>query len=139
MSPFRRSQDGKAPSGPAPQGAQARRARGDHGGRAGGSPAGLGGRQPSGQQRHGQDRHHPFDDLPDNQPHVGCSFQVDAEGSQGADVKHKVFWVTGGGVQAFTGGGLTLPMLLAAVALLGLGAASLLTGSRRRRRAKASM
>ena len=74
----------------------------------------------------------PVDDAPDNEPHVGCSFQVDfygydegdldasqtytldltgiephplqgvhvkltinAEGSQGADVKHKVFWVTG--------------------------------------------
>jgi hypothetical protein len=74
----------------------------------------------------------PFDDHPNNEPHVGCVFQVDfygydeadldasetytldftgiephpnqgfhvkltinAEGSQGADVKHKVFWVTG--------------------------------------------
>jgi hypothetical protein len=193
----------------------------------------------------------PFDDHPDNQPHVGCSFQIDlygydqgdleaqvtfeahpptqragddqvlltdsvfigeddnsgggseagldasvtytldltgiephpvqgfhvkltvnAEGSQGADVKHKVFWVTGcgpspittttsgttsttgattttvavggssssapgsssagGGVLPFTGGP-ALPMLLAAGTLLGLGAVSLLVGSRRRR------
>jgi hypothetical protein len=223
----------------------------------------------------------PFDDAPDNEPHVGCTFQVDfygydegdlfadvtfeshpptgpvvtlltdtvfigeddnsgggseagldasvtytldfdgiephpnqgfhvkltvnAEGSQGADVKHKVFWVTGcvpsptttttsgtttstsgtttttvgatsssgatstsgetsssgattttaavggasstapgggaspgGGVLPFTGGP-TLPMLLAAVALLGVGAAGLLTGSRWRRRARAGM
>src|SRR5918996_1379399 len=65
----------------------------------------------------------PFDDHPNNEPHVGCVFQSDlygydegdlnadvtieahpmqghhvrltinAEGSQGADVKHKVFWV----------------------------------------------
>jgi hypothetical protein len=217
----------------------------------------------------------PFDDAPDNEPHVGCSFQVDfygydegdldaqvtfeahpptgpvqvlltdtvfigeddnsgggseagldasvtytldfdgiephpnqgfhvkltinAEGSQGADTKHKVFWVTGcvpgpttstsgtttttsttttttpgassssgetstsgettttaaavggasstsagggsagGGVLPFTGGGPVLPMLLAAVGLLGLGAASLLGGSRRRRRPSAGM
>jgi hypothetical protein len=220
----------------------------------------------------------PFDDAPDNEPHVGCTFQVDfygydegdldaevsftahpptgpvqvlltdtvfigeddnsgggseagldasvtytldftgiephpnqgfhvkltvnAEGSQGADVKHKVFWVTGcvpgttttttsgtttstsgttttshgtttsgetstsaatsssgttttvavggssssasggssagGGVLPFTGGGPTLPMLMAAAALLGLGAASL-RGARRRDRPKASL
>jgi hypothetical protein len=216
----------------------------------------------------------PFDDAPDNQPHVGCSFQVDfygydegdldatvtfeahpptgdrqllltdtvfigeddnagggseagldasqtytldltgiephpnqgvhvkltiyAEGSKGADVKHKVFWVSGcetpgtttttkpttstsgtttttrptstsgtttttggsgtsgetsttaavggssssaaggssssgGGVLPFTGAGMSLPMLVGAIALLGLGAATLRSGSRRRR------
>jgi hypothetical protein len=36
-------------------------------------------------------------------------------------------------VLPFTGGGLSLPMLVAAVALLGLGAAGVLSGSRRRR------
>jgi hypothetical protein len=216
----------------------------------------------------------PFDDLPNNEPHVGCTFQVDfygydegdldatvtfeahpptgdrqllltdtvfigeddnagggseagldasqtytldltgiephpnqgvhvkltinAEGSKGADVKHKVFWVSGcetpgtttttkpttstsgtttttkptstsgtttttggsgtsgetsttaavggssssaaggssssgGGVLPFTGAGMSLPMLVGAIALLGLGAATLRSGSRRRR------
>src|SRR5829696_4198321 len=208
----------------------------------------------------------PFDDAPDNEPHVGCTFQVDfygydegdldatvtfeahpptgdrqvlltdtvfigeddnagggseagldasetytldltgiephpnqgvhvkltinADGSQGADVKHKVFWVSGcetpgtttttkpttskptstsgtttttggsgtsgetsttaaiggssssaaggssssgGGVLPFTGAGMSLPMLVGAIALLGLGAATLRSGSRRRR------
>jgi hypothetical protein len=44
----------------------------------------------------------------------------------------------GGGVLPFTGGP-GLPMLLAAGALLGLGAASMLVGSRRRRRPTAGM
>jgi hypothetical protein len=214
----------------------------------------------------------PFDDAPDNEPHVGCTFQIDfygydegdldatvtfeahpptgdrqllltdtvfigeddnagggseagldasqtytldltgiephpnqgvhvkltinAEGSKGADVKHKVFWVSGcetpgtttttstsgtttttmptstsgattstsgessttgrkttttaavggssssapggssgsgGGVLPFTGAAGSLPMLVGAIALLGLGAATLRSGSRRRR------
>jgi hypothetical protein len=147
------------------------------------------------------------------EPHPVQGFHVkltvNAEGSQGADVKHKVFWVTGcgpsptttttsgtttstsgatttsgatgtsgatstsgatptsgassssgtttttvavggssstgpggsspgGGVLPFTGGP-GLPMLLAAGSLLGLGAASVLVGSRRRRRFTAGM
>jgi hypothetical protein len=129
-------------------------------------------------------------DLTGIEPHPVQGFHVkltvNAEGSQGADVKHKVFWVTGcgpgpttttsgtttstttsgatstsgattssgattttvavggssssasasssagGGVLPFTGGP-ALPMLLAAGTLLGLGAVSLLVGSRRRR------
>jgi hypothetical protein len=143
------------------------------------------------------------------EPHPVQGFHVkltiNAEGSQGADVKHKVFWVTGcgpgpttttsgtttsttgatsssgastsgvtstsgatptsgassssgattttvavggsssgpggpspgGGVLPFTGPG--VPMLLAAGTLLGLGAASLLVGSRRRRRPSAGV
>jgi hypothetical protein len=143
------------------------------------------------------------------EPHPNQGFHVKltvhAEGSKGADVKHKVFWVTGcahgpstttttkpttstsrettttkasstsgatstsevtstsgasstgrettttaevggsassgpggssspgGVVLPFTGGVLSLPMLVAAVALLGLGVASVLSSSRRRR------
>ena len=145
-------------------------------------------------------------DLSGIQPHPVQGFHVkltiNAEGSQGADVKHKVFWVTGcvpgpttttsggtttttgettttkatsttgatstsdetttskettttagvggsssapggslggdsstpgGGVLPFTGAA-SLPMQMAAIALLGVGAASLLAGSRGRRR-----
>ena len=148
-------------------------------------------------------------DLTGIEPHPVQGFHVkltvNAEGSQGADVKHKVFWVTGcgssptttttsgttstsgttttthgtttstsggtstsgatsssggtttttaavggasstapggssagGGVLPFTGGP-GLPMLLAAGTLLGLGAASVLVGSRRRRRPTAGV
>ena len=148
-------------------------------------------------------------DLTGIEPHanqgVHVKLTIHAEGSQGADVKHKVFWVTGcgpgpttttttkpttstsrettttkasstsgatstsevtstsgasstgrettttaevggsassgpggssspgGGVLPVTGGVLSLPMLVAAVALLGLGVASVLSSSRRRR------
>jgi hypothetical protein len=142
-------------------------------------------------------------DVSGIEPHpnqgVHVKLTVNAEGSQGADVKHKVFWVTGcpppgttttttkptttstsgtttttkatstsgapstsgasttgrktttsaevggsstsgpggsspgGGVLPFTGGVLSLPVLVAAVALLGLGVASVLASSRRRR------
>jgi LPXTG-motif cell wall-anchored protein len=41
---------------------------------------------------------------------------------------------SGGGVLPFTGGA-SLPMLVVAIALVGLGGASLFAGSRRRRRA----
>ena len=143
-------------------------------------------------------------DLTGIQPHpnqgVHVKLTINADGSQGADVKHKVFWVSGcetpgtttttksttstsgtttttkptsssgasstsgssstsggrttttaavggssssapggssgsgGGVLPFTGAGVSLPMLVVAVALLGLGAATLRSGSRRRRR-----
>jgi hypothetical protein len=137
-------------------------------------------------------------DLTGIQPHpnqgVHVKLTINAEGSQGADVKHKVFWVSGcdtpgtttttttkpttststtttttkptstsggsgtsgetsttaavggssssaaggssssgGGVLPFTGAGTSLPMLVGAIALLGLGAATLRYGSRRRR------
>jgi hypothetical protein len=143
-------------------------------------------------------------DLTGIQPHphqgVHVKVTINAEGSQGADVKHKVFWVSGcetpgtttttttkpttststtttttkptstsratstsggsgtsgetsttaavggssssaaggssssgGGVLPFTGAGTSLPMLVGAIALLGLGAATLRSGSRRRR------
>jgi hypothetical protein len=129
---------------------------------------------------------------------VHVKLTINAEGSKGADVKHKVFWVSGcetpgtttttkpttstsgtttttrptstsgtttttggsgtsgetsttaavggssssaaggssssgGGVLPFTGAGMSLPMLVGAIALLGLGAATLRSGSRRRR------
>ena len=127
---------------------------------------------------------------------VHVKLTIHAEGSQGADVKHKVFWVSGcetpgtttttkpttstsgtttkptstsgtttttggsgtsgetsttaaiggssssaaggssssgGGVLPFTGAAVSLPMLIGAIALLGLGAATLRSGSRRRR------
>ena len=148
-------------------------------------------------------------DLTGIEPHpnqgVHVKLTINAEGSKGADVKHKVFWVSGcetpgtttttkpttstsgtttttkptstsgtttstsgtttttggsgtsgetsttaavggssssaaggssssgGGVLPFTGAGTSLPMLVGAIALLGLGAATLRSGSRRRR------
>jgi hypothetical protein len=141
-------------------------------------------------------------DLTGIEPHpnqgVHVKLTINAEGSKGADVKHKVFWVSGcetpgtttttkpttstsgtttttkptstsgtttttggsgtsgetsttaavggssssaaggssssgGGVLPFTGAGMSLPMLVGAIALLGLGAATLRSGSRRRR------
>jgi hypothetical protein len=141
-------------------------------------------------------------DLTGIQPHpnqgVHVKLTINAEGSKGADVKHKVFWVSGceipgtttttkpttstsgtttttkptstsgatstseasstsggkttttaavggssssapggssgagGGVLPFTGAAVSLPMLVGAIALLGLGAATLRSGSRRR-------
>jgi hypothetical protein len=141
-------------------------------------------------------------DLTGIEPHpnqgVHVKLTINAEGSKGADVKHKVFWVSGcetpgtttttkpttstsgtttttkptstsgtttttggsgtsgetsttaavggssssaaggssssgGGVLPFTGAGTSLPMLVGAIALLGLGAVTLRSGSRRRR------
>jgi hypothetical protein len=56
-------------------------------------PVGVGHAEPAREQRHGQDRRHPLYRAHPNQGfHVKLT--INAEGSQGADVKHKVFWVT---------------------------------------------
>jgi hypothetical protein len=56
-------------------------------------PVGVGHAEPAREQHHGQDRRHPLYRAHPNQGfHVKLT--INAEGSQGADVKHKVFWVT---------------------------------------------
>ena len=47
-------------------------------------------RGPTGEQRHRQDRRLAFDDHPDNEPHVGCLFQVDWYGFDAGDLNSHV-------------------------------------------------
>ena len=70
---------------------------------------------------------HQRGDAHDGQPHPNQGFHVKLTVSAPGGS------TPGGGVLPFTGGALSLPILVAAIALLGLGAASVRSGSRRAR------